>query len=108
MDRQCQIPWHQPDLWQLATHSSYLLTCILSHTPVCVVIQPHYVYRLPHVLPHTYVTQSLDPVVQHTQHLKDHITLAKPLSSKPKLIDRLSDPSNQLIHHISHPSKEQT
>src|SRR5882724_10129053 len=25
-----------------------------------------------------------------------------------KLIDRLSSPSDQLIHHISHPSKEQT
>src|SRR5882724_8158541 len=25
-----------------------------------------------------------------------------------KLIDRLSNPSDQLIHHISHPSEEQT
>ena len=35
-------------------------------------------------------------------------TLAYNMEGHTKFIDRLSNPSDQLIHHISHPSKEQT
>src|SRR5882724_3132388 len=70
MDRQCPVPWHQLDLWQLKISSSYPLTGILGWTPVHVIIQSHYVYRSPYIWPSTYATQSLDPMV----HLEDHIT----------------------------------
>ena len=69
-------------LWQLTTCSSYSLTCILSQTPVPVIIQPCYFFRSPYICPGTYMTQSLDPVVQHAWHLEDHITWAKPLLSE--------------------------
>src|SRR5882724_5929797 len=34
MDRQCQVPLHWPDSWQLTTHSLNSLEHILTQTPV--------------------------------------------------------------------------
>jgi len=76
MDRQCQVPWHQPDLWKLTTCSLYSFTCILGWTPVPV-IWPHYIYRSHYVHPGTYATWSLNPMVQPAPWLEDHIGWTK-------------------------------
>jgi len=63
-DRQCQVPFHQLDSQELASHSSYSLGSILSWTPVPV-IQPHYIYRSPCVHLGAYTTWLPNPMVSH-------------------------------------------
>src|SRR5467141_1724528 len=49
----------------------------------------------PYLLPLTYTVLIL---ASSTPEAREHI----------KLLDRLSEPSSKLIHHISHPSEEET
>ena len=74
-DRQHQVQLHQPDSWKL-THSLYSLTGILSQTSIAV-FQPCYIYRSPFTHLSTYMTQSPDPMVQHTPQPEDCTIQAK-------------------------------
>jgi len=56
------------DVWQLTTHSSYSLTCILRWTLVPA-IWPSYIYRSPYIHNGNYMTWSLNPVVWHATTL---------------------------------------
>src|SRR5882724_8820207 len=76
MDRQCPVPQHRLDLWQLTISSSHSLAHILGWTLVPVIIRPCYINWSSNICPGTYATRSLDLAVQYARHLENHIVQA--------------------------------